>query len=257
MRIFLAILVAVLGLAAVNSHAADVYGSSKDTPAHVLPALPAQTESSWTSIWAAALGSYNMSNTELSLDIFARSEEETQRANLAKVDGFGGEGGGAELQIGGDVQVGRLVLGAFVEYGVGGIESSASILNNAARLDVEQQDSFCVLGRVGIPSGNTLFYGASGWCQYNFEATLRAGDETFKRDLEFNGIPLELGVEHKFTPNIRGRLAGRYTFLDEETVARFGDEDCGGSLNAEPGVFSVKAGIVISTSGIERGFFGN
>jgi opacity protein-like surface antigen len=254
MKFLTAILALLAGVA--SAQAADVYPSTKDTPAHLMPALPAQTESSWTGIWAAALAAYNMSNTELSLDLFARSEGETQHANLAKVDGFGGEGGSADFQIGGDVQVGRLVIGAFGEYSVGGIESSASVFNNAARLDVEQQSSACLLGRIGIPSGNTLFYGASGYCWYEFEATLRLGDETRRQDLELNGIPLELGAEHKFTPNIRGRLAGRYTFLDEETVARFSDERFGGKLDADPGVFKIQAGVVISTSGIGS-LFGN
>lgn len=251
MKHLIRILVCVLaiGSAADVVCAADIRPSTKDTPAHLLPTA-AEPESTWTALWGAALGSYNMSNTNLSLDIFGSDGEETQRANLAKVDGFGGEGGALDLQIGGDVQVGRLVIGAFGEYSVGGIESSASVFGNAARLDVEQQDSFCILGRVGIPSGNTLFYGASGWCQFNFEATLRAGDETRKADLEFTGIPLEVGVEHKFTQNIRGRIAGRYTLLDEETVARFGDDRFGGSLKAEPGIGSIKAGIVITTDGL-------
>jgi opacity protein-like surface antigen len=37
MRIFIAILIALLGVAAAKSHAADIRPSSKDTPAHVLP----------------------------------------------------------------------------------------------------------------------------------------------------------------------------------------------------------------------------
>lgn len=256
----------LIGLAFVGARAvvaADI-GSMKDTDNRDRPFLVAPAKSapgitnSWTSVWAAALASYNMSNSVLNFDRNYDFDRETPLAwnNAARLDGFGGEGFSGDVQIGGDVQFGRIVAGVFGEYSFGGIESSASvspIFMDSASLSVEQQDSYSILARLGVTSSdsNTLLYVASGYTWTTVEATLRVGEGSAKEEFEFGGIPLELGVEHKFGPNVRGRLAGRYTWFGEETVAErsFGQSELSERLTAEPGIFSIKAGVVISTSG--------
>lgn len=247
MRIFTLLFAVLVGLAPAK--AADVYNSTKDSPAYVVPSDVAVSTQSWTSIWVAALAGYSMSNTDLGLDYLTRGEGEgdSRWENLGRVDGFGGQGWDGTLQIGGDIEVRGIVAGVFGEYSFGGTESSAS-LGDFAKLDVEQQDSYCLLGRLGVARGDTLFYGASGWCHTEFEATVHLGEGSATKSFEFDGVPLELGVEHRFTSNIRGRLSGRYTWYGEETVLGGGDDD-GGRLTAEPGIFALKAGIVISTGG--------
>lgn len=225
---------------------------NRDRPLLMAPAKAApEAASSWTGVWAAALASYNMANSEMNFDIFGEVEGDRETANLAHLDGFGGEGWSGDLQVGADAQIGRFVFGGFAEWGFGGIESEASVFEGAARLDVEQSDSWAALARLGITSSDnrTLFYGAIGYGCTNFEARLRVGEDSASRDYEFCGVPFEAGVEHKFTNNVRGKLAARYTAYDEETVFSFGDDEFGGRLTAEPGVFAVKAGVVISTSG--------
>lgn len=248
-KIFVALGVAMasfVGLMHVEEvTAADVFSSTKDTPAHVLPS----EVQSWTALWAAALAGYNMGNTKLGLDVLTFNDDETREwRNLGRVDGFGGEGWDGTLQIGGDIEVRGIVAGAFAEYSFGGTESEVSIFEGLGQLNVEQQDSYCLMGRLGVARGDTLFYGASGWCHTEFEATLHIGDESGKQSFEFDGVPLEVGVEHRFTPNVRGRLAGRYTWYGEETILGGGEED-GARLTAEPGLFAIKAGIVITTGG--------
>jgi hypothetical protein len=246
MRIFIAFIMACVA-AIAPAQAADVFGGSKDTPARVMPSETLQR--SWTSLWVAALAGYSMTNTNLGLDYLDGDEDEDARwRNLGRVDGFGGEGFDASLQVGGDIEVRGIVAGVMGEYTFGGAESTVSIFDGVANLDVEQKDGYCLMGRLGVARGDTLFYGASGWCHTEFDATLSLGDESAKQTFEFDGIPLEGGVEHRFTQNIRGRLAARYTFWDEETI--LGGEDAGARLTAEPGQFSIKAGLVISTGGV-------
>jgi hypothetical protein len=230
--------------------AADLQKSMKDLDSRDRAFLSTTTQASqtWTSIWVAALAGYSMSNTDLSLDVFGKGEGGTERHNLGKLNGLGGEGFDATLQAGGDVQVGRIVIGGWGEYTFGGTESSASVFDGAARLDVEQSDSYGAFGRVGVASGDTLLYAAGGYVWTKADTKLRIGDETFKESFDFSGPAAELGIEHRFSPNIRGKLAGRYVFYDKETVASFGDEEFGGRLTAKPGDLSIKAGIVISTS---------
>lgn len=228
------------------ANATDFRTSVKDTLVYSSPAVE---DSTWTSIWGAALIGYSMSNTELNFDIYDRDES----FNIFHVDGFGGEGFTGDLQLGGDVQLGRFVVGAFGEYSFGGTESQVSVFEGAGQLDVEQNDSYSILARAGITSGNnnTLFYIASGYTWTEADVTLRLGDEAARQTFEFGGIPLEIGIEHKFSPNVRGRLAGRYTWYGEETVFDTGndnEENFGARLTAEPGALSIKAGVVISTS---------
>lgn len=224
----------LVGMAiATYGRAADI-GSMKDMDSRDRPFLVAPAKAapgvatSWTSVWAAALASYNMSNS-----------------------GLGGEGWSGDVQLGADVQLGRFVVGAFGEYSFGGTESEVRVFDGLARLNVEQQDSYSILARAGVVTsdGNTLLYVASGYTWTTVEATLRAGEDSVSRDYDFGGIPLELGVEHKFGPNVRGRLSGRYTWFGQETVFKDEDEGYGSRLTAEPGVLSIKAGVVISTSG--------
>jgi len=247
MRIFLAIIFSIAAIG--HSLAADTWAraSSKDLPAANVSTIETARQS-WTSIWGAVLAGYAMSNTNLGLDVFGQTEGgDAERFNLGRVDGFGGEGWDFTGQIGGDIEVRGVVAGAFVEYSFGGITSEVSIFNGLGRLDVEQQDSYCFLGRLGVARGETLFYGASGYCHTEVEAKLTFDGASETSKLEFDGVPLEFGIEHRFTPNMRARLAGRYTWFGEETVA--GSVDDGARLTAEPGLFAIKAGLVITTGG--------
>ena len=233
--------------------AADI--STKDSPyQRGVITSTAQPSSTWSAIWISALAGYSMSNTDLRLDVLTKNEDETASfREAARVDGFGGEGWDGTVQLGGDAQIGRLVVGGWGEYSFGGTESTVSIAR-AVRLDVEQQDSYGLFGRVGLAHGDTLFYGAGGWVWTEFDATLRAGSERARETFEFDGPAAEIGMEHRFGPNVRGKLSARYTWLEEETVLGGGDEDFA-RLTAEPGVWSVKAGVVISTGNLGLGIF--
>ena len=235
---------AIIALAGIGSAQA---ASLKDPMGRSPVTISVPSSSTWSGLWAAALAGYSMNNTVLDAEVFDREDSR----EIANVDGFGGEGWSGDVQLGGDVQIGRFVIGAFGEYSFGGTESQVRVFEGFGRLDVEQKDSYSILARAGVATSdnNTLLYVASGYTWTEAEATLRFGNDSVKRNYDFGGVPLELGVEHKFGPNVRGRLAGRYTWFGEETIERFGDEERGARLTAEPGVFAVKAGVVISTSG--------
>lgn len=248
MRIFLAIVATIFSIGSATAADAWSRASSKDLPAANSPAIyPVETaRQSWTAVWGAVLAGYSMSNTRISADVFEQTEGGTESFNLGRFES-GGEGWDFTGQIGGDIEVRGLVAGAFAEYSFGGIDSEASVFGGFGRLDVEQQDSYCFLGRLGVARGETLFYGASGYCHTEVEAKLTFDGASETSKLEFDGVPLEFGIEHRFSPNMRARLAGRYTWFGEETVA--GSVDDGARVTAEPGLFAIKAGLVITTGG--------
>lgn len=237
-----------------TAKAADLRPSTKDTPAHLLPALdlPAQ---SWTGLWAAALAGYDMSDTEVNLDFLNKGKAQ----NLFGLDGFGGEGLDVTFQLGGDIQLERVVAGGWVEYSGGSTESSAH-LTSAIKLNVDQQESYGVCGRLGTPLGasaDTLLYGAGCWVWTTYDADLQIGNTKLSDSFDRSGPAAELGVEHRFTPAVHGKLSARYTWLDEETTHEFAGVNLGNAqIRDETGVFSVKAGLVISTTGLNFGILG-
>lgn len=239
------VLVVMFGLKSAN--AADVYSrtSAKDT---LVQSAPVSAEKIWTSLWAAALAGYTMSNTDLGLD----SLYDDKFTRQATVQGFGGEGFDGTLQLGGDVQVGALTLGGWAEYSFGGSQAGVG-LADIGKLEVDQSDSSCAFGRLGLPRGNTLWYTAGGYCWTTFEARLIEQASIEKRKLDLDGPAAELGVEHRFSDNLRAKLSGRYEFYNEETVL----QDEHGRIKAQPGELRLRAGIVLSTGDNMAGLLGN
>lgn len=210
MRILTIIAALVLGTAANAASLKDTFSDREviNTP----------VSASWAGIWGAALLGYSMSNTSLEF------------TDVAKLDGLGGEGFDGTVQIGGDVQLRDLVVGGWAEYSFGGTETDLRILGGS--LKVEQNDSYGAFARVGLPLGETLFYGAAGYVWTEVDVS----------HVDFSGPAAEAGIERRFGPNVRAKLAARYQWFDEEVIARFDDA----RLTAEPGVWTVKVGIVIN-----------
>lgn len=242
------------------ANAADTYAkqtSVKDTY-QAGTAVAVETSANWSGVWIAALAGYSMSNSAITTHSYDNIDgglkdspgawwNDTYDAT-GKLDGFGGEGFDLTAQLGGDIQIGRIVVGGWGEYSFGGVESSASVAG-LGRLDVEQNDSYGAFARAGLVSGDTLFYGAVGYVWTEADAKLRVGDDTYRETFDFSGPAVEGGIEHRFSPGIRGKLSARYTWMDEETLVSEYNTTTGDGfdLRAEPGVWSVKAGLVIST----------
>jgi len=229
MRILTLIAALVLGTAANAASLKDTFSDREiiNTP----------VSATWSAIWGAALIGYSMSNTEIGFDATIRERDDLD--NVANLKGFGGEGFDGTVQLGGDLQIRGLVVGGWVEYSFGGTETELSILGSS--LKVEQNDTYGAFARVGLPLGETLFYGAAGYVWTEADVSLTGGySETF----DFSGPAAEFGIERRFGSNFRAKLAARYQWLDEETVAKFEDV---ARITAEPGIWTVKAGVVIST----------
>lgn len=212
-------------------------GSTKDVFGNTVSA-----EQSWTGLWAAALGSYSMSNTELSLDHFRDTGEEVRKRNLGKVDGLGGEGFGGRAQIGFDKQFGSVVVGA---WGGASISNSESTLSDGDdRYTIEEQESYEAAIRAGILLGqarHTLLYVAGGHTWTNAEVS---GPEGLNEEFDLEGWFGEIGIESRIANNTYLRGAGRYTAYDDFTAAKWGNDDCWNEINADPGKLEFMAGVV-------------
>jgi opacity protein-like surface antigen len=191
------------------AQAADVHskkGSLKDEPRAA--ALPEPTypeeRANWDRIWSAVVAGYSMVNTEVEI-----SKTET----FSLVDGLGAEGFFGEVQIGVDKQLGPVVLGVFgaVAY------SDASFSAMGGTLEVQENESYLVMGRVGVPIGKaSLVYVAGGYRWANFEVTQGgSGDKTV------GGLVGETGLESKINSVLGWKAFVRYTDFEDVKI-----DDC-------------------------------
>jgi hypothetical protein len=230
---------AAILLVSSSAFASDLNGkgSTKDVFGNTVSA-----EQSWTGLWAAALGSYSMSNTELSLDHFRDRDGDVTKRNLGKVDGLGGEGFGGRAQIGFDKQFGSFVAGV---WGGASISNSESTLSDGDdTYTIEEKESYEAAIRAGILLGkasHTLLYVAGGHTWTNAEVS---GPEGLSEEFDLEGWFGEIGVESRIADNTYLRGAGRYTAYDDFTAAKWGNDNCWNEINADPGKLEFMAGVV-------------
>lgn len=233
----------LLSSSALSASDLNGKGSTKDFFGN-----PASVEQSWTGLWAAALGSYSMSNTELSLDHFRAKGDEVAKDTLGSVNGLGAEGFGGRAQIGFDKQVGSFVAGAWVGASISNSESELRAGDDT--FTIEEQESYEAAIRAGILLGqarHTLLYVAGGHTWTNAELS---GPEGLRADFDLEGWFGEIGVESRIANNTYLRAAGRYTAYDDFTAAKWGNEDCWNEINADPGKLEFMAGVVFKVGNL-------
>jgi opacity protein-like surface antigen len=167
---------------------------------------------SWTGCHGGGAVGYAVSNTELGI-----------AGGPSIVDGVGAEGH-AFTAIGGcDLQMGRLVVGAFGEYSWHQDHEFAIFSTPIASLD----EQWAVGGRAGVLlNETTLAYGSVAYT----EADLTLG----ALDVTHNGIQYGGGVEIQIGSGFA--VDARYTYSDLEAVSY-------GGLEIDPDVHAVRVGL--------------
>ncbi|WKW49492.1 outer membrane protein [Rhodomicrobium lacus] len=184
-------LASVVAIASANS--ADLYrgqaGGYKDGPV----VAPVAT---WTGFYAGINGGYGWGDVD---------------SDIAGGDDFnGGFGGG---------QIGYNWQGAFgTSPLVIGIE--ADIQGSGVGVDGSNNSEFnlnyfgTVRGRLGYALGNTLVYATGGFAYGEFEYKASGSSETDTK----TGYVVGGGLEHKFTPNISGKVEYQYLSFDDDKI---------------------------------------
>ncbi|MBR0718799.1 outer membrane protein [Bradyrhizobium liaoningense] len=202
----LALILAVGALAVAQASAADLPRRTSAPVPYVTP--PAFT---WTGAYVGVHASYARQQ-------FGKSFED--RDSIA-----------AGLQLGGNYQMGSIVLGAELEGShLGGQRAKDSTLTKTS---VDQKWLFAAKGRVGAAFDRTLVYGTAGLAMMEIDAKdpvgLTGGDKWKV------GYLVGAGVEHAFTNNLSLKVEYNY-------VAAAQDYKVGGN-KAEATDHIVKAGL--------------
>lgn len=187
----------------------------------------------WSGVYVGATLGYGSTTTKADADI-------TGVGTILSVDGLGSSGHTMGLVVGADLQIDRLVIGAFADWTKHDQTWSASspllAPGNLASLDIESQWTFG--GRAGITVGNSLLYGLIGYTRMQTSdidvppAALTLAVPDLKGWVLGGGIDvalgngLFLGAEYRFT---------RFDSVDVAIVPGFA------SLNLDPETHEVKA----------------
>ncbi len=191
----------MLAFCSVQAGAADLGpyprgGSIKDAPAPVY-AAPAFN---WNGFHAGAQIGYGWGTTD--------ADSRSLGGLLAQSYSYDNEGFLGGLHAGFNWQTGPLLLGVESDIELSGVEGSGTgSLGAGHTTNLDWLGS--LRGRIGLPSGNTLFYLTGGLAYGNAEIQSAALSYSEWR----TGWTLGGGIEQAFTPNVTARLEYRYTDL--------------------------------------------
>jgi outer membrane immunogenic protein len=202
-NLFLATAIAIL---AAPAFAADL--PIRTPPAPMLSPVPVYN---WTGFYVGVNGGYGW-GSQNPLGLIA---PQFSQANSFNVNGgmFGGT-------IGGQVQVGHVVLGAEADADWAGISGTSTTtitsLPITLRLSSQTTGFMTARSRIGYAADNWLFYGTGGAALLNASAkgASIAGVPCGSLGIAPNcqnsqlrpGVALGLGVEYGFTPNLSAKL---------------------------------------------------
>jgi high affinity Mn2+ porin len=203
---------AASALLAGTAMAADKGGGPVSLPSVAAGPVATAPIASWTGCYGGGAVGYAVSNTELSAPGFG-----------SIIDGIGAEGHSFAAVGGCDLQLGRLVLGAFGDYTWHQDHEAALFGGVIGSLD----EQWAVGGRAGVLlNETTLAYGTVAYT----EADLTLGG----MDVTHEGIQYGGGVEIQIGSGFA--IDARYTYSDLDTVNY-------GGLEIDPDVHAVRVGL--------------
>lgn len=239
--------VSILALSSAGALAADLRGSSvKDTPSHYAP--ESKSGVSWTGLWIAAMGGYQINTNELS---YHDHHEKGDYANdwKAGIDGLGSQGFMGELGVGFDKQIGgNVFLGVLAGVNIDNSEWKAGLSSTntptvpgydyGAEVSFEKEWGGVLGARVGLVHGKTAFAIGGGWAfgeMGKAHGSASAGGETESGDLfkdqetDLSGWFVQGDVEHSLGGGLFATFTGRYT--DYGSIDLFSESEEGQSVS--------------------------
>lgn len=214
---------ALLGasLLSAPANASDLFGgSTKDAPA-----ATGQTYAfSWTGLYLGGVVGLGVGDAETE----KRREEIEEKSGSAHVGDTDIDGAIYGAHLGYNRQYGNIVFG--VEAGIYGTEldTDGKALFSPVAHEAEVDWYGRVIGRVGVTTGSTLFYGFGGVAFGDVTSTLSFGDESKTlSDEQHIGWTAGVGLEHVIGRGWVGRVEYAHVDLGEESSSvsfeNFGD----------------------------------
>jgi outer membrane immunogenic protein len=215
-------------LLAIAALAAPLAANAADLGGHVLPAAPAlpavlAPATSWTGCYGGGTGGYAVSTSSLSAAY--------EGWEFWSVDDLAGKGATLGVIGGCDLQLNRVVVGAWGDYTWHIDHEAKTELLQAISLNGVLDTQWAVGGRAGVLLNDaTLVYASLGYTE------AEGADITAKGIVYGGGVEVQLGAGFA----IRGEY--RYSDLDEQNMKWIGDVE-GLSGTADSDIHEVRAAL--------------
>lgn len=173
------------------------------------------TENTFTGLWGGVVGGYDVSRAGSSVD------DDTNEDNDQSIDGFG-----YGVQLGYDIDVGSVVIGAEAEYAdsTAGVEFDDGDPELFGLGNVETGRDLYFGARVGAKVGpNAMVYAKGGYTNAKYEVRASDGSTDFTRDFDTDGYRIGAGAEYAINNNAFVKLEYRYSNYSEGEVDFTGD----------------------------------
>lgn len=202
------ILAAALAVSAMPASAADLFSPSlKDDVDYAVR--------SWTGFHVGIHGAYDWATTNAD-------------TNIPGVAMSGDAMGGSfrpGVNLGYDVQLGRMVAGVFADYtaGLDGMEATAGLGPIAVGFKADIAHTWTVGGRLGyLVTNRTLLYGLGGytWAKTTNADVSLAGITLATLPIgDLSGFTLGAGIEREIGAGFRLKAEYRHTWLEDANIA--------------------------------------
>ncbi len=192
-------------------------------------------DNTFTGLWGGVIAGYDVSKAGSSTD------NDDLDADDQSIDGFA-----YGVQLGYDIDVGGVVLGAEAEYS----DSTAEVEYRPDDLDaiglgnVETGRDLYFGARLGFKAGdNAMIYAKGGYtnAKYNIRAT--DGTTNFDRDFDTDGYRLGAGAEYAINNNSFVKLEYRYSNYSRGEIDFDGDASDSGRFDIDLDRHQVMAGV--------------
>lgn len=189
----------------------------------------------FTGLWGGVIAGYDVSKAGSSTD------NDNLDADDQSIDGFG-----YGVQLGYDIDVGGVVIGAEAEYSgsTAEVEYRPGDLDAIGLGNVETGRDLYLGARLGFKAGdNAMIYAKGGYtnAKYNIRAT--DGTTNFDRDFDTDGYRLGAGAEYAINNNSFVKLEYRYSNYSRGEIDFDGDANDSGRFDIDLDRHQVMAGV--------------
>lgn len=175
----------------------------------------AAQDSTFTGLWGGVIGGYDVSKAGSTTDNDAADDESQS------IDGIG-----YGVQLGYDVDLGGVVLGAEAEYAdsTAEVEFDEGTAENIGFGNVETGRDLYFGARIGAKVGpDAMIYAKGGYTNAKYNVRSSDGTTEFSQDIDTDGYRIGAGAEYALSDNAFVKLEYRYSNYSDAEVDFEGD----------------------------------
>jgi outer membrane immunogenic protein len=172
-------------------------------------------DNTFTGLWGGVIGGYDVSKAGSSVDNDNADDDDQS------IDGFA-----YGVQLGYDVDLGGVVIGAEAEYSdsTAEVEVAQGDVENFGFGNVETGRDLYFGARVGAKVGpDAMIYAKGGYTNAKYNVRSSDGTTEFNQDLDTDGYRIGAGAEYALSDNAFVKLEYRYSNYSEAEVDFEGD----------------------------------